>query len=262
MTFVPDRTANTAQVHVEPPLAGVQRAGQRAAGGGECGDYRGALRPISATRRASALRAATRPAASERTGPWPMPTRAVTPRARWRACGVAWAASWPARCATAMPCLPAGGPAFELQSPALAEVIRDINKYSNNVMAQQLFLTLSLQQKGTGTPAEGSRELLRQWWPASALAPPTCRSWTTARGCRASRASVPRRWRACCRGLGVAGHARADVLAAHHRRGRHDAAQPLTRRQRPPEDRQPARRGGRGRLCAGRQRPAPCAGGH
>jgi D-alanyl-D-alanine carboxypeptidase/D-alanyl-D-alanine-endopeptidase (penicillin-binding protein 4) len=44
-------------------------------------------------------------------------------------------------------------------------VIRDINKYSNNVMAQQLFLTLSLQQKGTGT-AEGSRELLRQWWTA------------------------------------------------------------------------------------------------
>ena len=42
-------------------------------------------------------------------------------------------------------------------------MIRDINKYSNNVMAQQLFLTLSLQQKGLGTPA-GSREVLSQWW--------------------------------------------------------------------------------------------------
>ena len=62
--------------------------------------------------------------------------------------------------------VPAGlAPAFELQSPVLSEVIRDINKYSNNVMAQQLFLTLSLQQKGQGT-AEGSRELLRQWWQA------------------------------------------------------------------------------------------------
>jgi serine-type D-Ala-D-Ala carboxypeptidase/endopeptidase (penicillin-binding protein 4) len=37
-------------------------------------------------------------------------------------------------------------PSFELRSPPLAEVVRDINKFSNNVMAQQLFLTLALQQ--------------------------------------------------------------------------------------------------------------------
>jgi D-alanyl-D-alanine carboxypeptidase/D-alanyl-D-alanine-endopeptidase (penicillin-binding protein 4) len=54
-------------------------------------------------------------------------------------------------------------PAFEFASPPLAEVIRDINKYSNNVMAQQVFLTLSLEQSGTGT-FEGSREVLRNWW--------------------------------------------------------------------------------------------------
>ncbi|MEP7298959.1 MAG: D-alanyl-D-alanine carboxypeptidase, partial [Burkholderiales bacterium] len=42
------------------------------------------------------------------------------------------------------------------------EVIRDINKYSNNVMAQQLFLTLALVQRGSGTPA-AARELLAQW---------------------------------------------------------------------------------------------------
>ena len=54
-------------------------------------------------------------------------------------------------------------PAFAFTSPPLAEVIRDINKYSNNVMAQQVFLTLSLQQRGTGT-FEGSREVLAAWW--------------------------------------------------------------------------------------------------
>jgi len=60
--------------------------------------------------------------------------------------------------------VPAGlAPAFELASPALAEVIRDINKYSNNVMAQQLFLTLSLVQKGAGSYA-ASREVLQGWW--------------------------------------------------------------------------------------------------
>jgi serine-type D-Ala-D-Ala carboxypeptidase/endopeptidase (penicillin-binding protein 4) len=71
--------------------------------------------------------------------------------------------------------VPAGlAPAFELQSPALAEIVRDMNKYSNNVMAQQLFLTLSLQQNGVGTP-DGSRELMRQWWRGrfGSLEPPT-----------------------------------------------------------------------------------------
>jgi D-alanyl-D-alanine carboxypeptidase/D-alanyl-D-alanine-endopeptidase (penicillin-binding protein 4) len=41
-------------------------------------------------------------------------------------------------------------------------VIRDINKFSNNVMAQQLFLTLALTQRGLGTP-EGAREVMRGW---------------------------------------------------------------------------------------------------
>jgi D-alanyl-D-alanine carboxypeptidase/D-alanyl-D-alanine-endopeptidase (penicillin-binding protein 4) len=60
--------------------------------------------------------------------------------------------------------VPAGlTPLFEMTSPALAEVVRDINKFSNNVMAQQLFLTLSLQARGVGTLA-GSREWLQSWW--------------------------------------------------------------------------------------------------
>jgi D-alanyl-D-alanine carboxypeptidase/D-alanyl-D-alanine-endopeptidase (penicillin-binding protein 4) len=57
---------------------------------------------------------------------------------------------------------PATNPTFESASPALAEVIRDINKYSNNVMAQQLFLTLGLTQRGSGTP-DAARDALLQW---------------------------------------------------------------------------------------------------
>ncbi len=53
-------------------------------------------------------------------------------------------------------------PTFEVLSPPLAEVIREINKFSNNVMAQQLFLSLALVQRGQGT-AEAARELMRQW---------------------------------------------------------------------------------------------------
>ena len=45
--------------------------------------------------------------------------------------------------------------------------MRDINKFSNNVMAQQLFLTLGATQRGAGTP-EAAREVLRQWLPGRA----------------------------------------------------------------------------------------------
>jgi D-alanyl-D-alanine carboxypeptidase/D-alanyl-D-alanine-endopeptidase (penicillin-binding protein 4) len=52
----------------------------------------------------------------------------------------------------------------EWRSPPLAEVVRDINKFSNNVMAQQLFLTLAAQRL-PGQPAtpEAARETLRRW---------------------------------------------------------------------------------------------------
>jgi D-alanyl-D-alanine carboxypeptidase/D-alanyl-D-alanine-endopeptidase (penicillin-binding protein 4) len=48
-------------------------------------------------------------------------------------------------------------------SPPLADVVRDINKFSNNVMAQQLFLTLALQTRGGAATPEAARETLRQW---------------------------------------------------------------------------------------------------
>jgi D-alanyl-D-alanine carboxypeptidase/D-alanyl-D-alanine-endopeptidase (penicillin-binding protein 4) len=53
---------------------------------------------------------------------------------------------------------------FEMQSPPLADVVRDINKYSNNVMAQQLFLSLALQRRpDLPATADGARAAVRQW---------------------------------------------------------------------------------------------------
>jgi D-alanyl-D-alanine carboxypeptidase/D-alanyl-D-alanine-endopeptidase (penicillin-binding protein 4) len=60
-------------------------------------------------------------------------------------------------------------PLFDFASPPLAAVVRDINKFSNNVMAQQLFLTL-------GLPASGS-----------ALGCHEAMGCTAAGGCRAGR---------------------------------------------------------------------------
>ena len=53
-------------------------------------------------------------------------------------------------------------PDFEFDSPPLAQVVRDINKFSNNVMAQQLFLTLGLQATGVGSE-RSARDALAAW---------------------------------------------------------------------------------------------------
>jgi D-alanyl-D-alanine carboxypeptidase/D-alanyl-D-alanine-endopeptidase (penicillin-binding protein 4) len=55
---------------------------------------------------------------------------------------------------------PAGvAPAFELVSPPLADAVRDQNRFSNNVMAEQLFLTLGWVGRGHGTP-EAARDVV------------------------------------------------------------------------------------------------------
>jgi D-alanyl-D-alanine carboxypeptidase/D-alanyl-D-alanine-endopeptidase (penicillin-binding protein 4) len=57
--------------------------------------------------------------------------------------------------------LPAGLPVLtELISPTLPEVVRDMNKHSNNLIAQQIFFSLSLAARGTGR-VEASRELMQ-----------------------------------------------------------------------------------------------------
>jgi D-alanyl-D-alanine carboxypeptidase/D-alanyl-D-alanine-endopeptidase (penicillin-binding protein 4) len=53
-------------------------------------------------------------------------------------------------------------PAFTLVSPPLAEVVRDINKFSNNVMAQQLFLSLAYAVHGQGS-LEAARQVMMDW---------------------------------------------------------------------------------------------------
>ena len=46
------------------------------------------------------------------------------------------------------------------ESPALAEIVRDINKYSNNVMARQVFLTLAAERPAT---PDGARQRIKGW---------------------------------------------------------------------------------------------------
>ncbi len=49
------------------------------------------------------------------------------------------------------------------ESPPLAEVVRDINKFSNNVMARHLFLTLSLTIANPPATTENAARAVRAW---------------------------------------------------------------------------------------------------
>ncbi len=151
-----------ARVQMEPPQAGVQVPEKVPLAGGECGDWRTALRADFRDPARIRLDGAY-PASC---GPRLWPVGAPEPAGHAvRAVAGMWQEIGGQLGGTVRDGrVPAGlKPVLETVSPALSEVIRDINKFSNNVMAQQVFLTLSLQQRGTGTLA-GSREVLQQWW--------------------------------------------------------------------------------------------------
>lgn len=170
MTFTPDPANRVARVQMDPPLAGVQMPtsvplGNSTSADG-CGDYRGNLQADFSD-----------PTRIRFAGSYPMgcgeklwPVAYIDPpsyaaraiEGLWRSLGGKLDGSVHDGNA------PATRPSFEVSSPTLAEVIRDINKYSNNVMAQQLFLTLARNSDG-GNPAapasfEAANQVLRGWW--------------------------------------------------------------------------------------------------
>ncbi len=158
--FAPN--GDTARVQMEPPLAGTASPASVPLAPGECGDWRGALKADFSD--PARVRFAGRYPAACGMRSWPVAAADPAGHAA-RTVGGIWHEMGGQLGGTVREGrVPVGlRPVLEVASPPLAEVVRDINKFSNNVMAQQLFLTLSLQQRGTGTLA-GSRELLRQWW--------------------------------------------------------------------------------------------------
>lgn len=162
MSFAPNRGAQTAQVSYQPALAGVASQATVPLSAGECGDWRTALGGEFADPARLGFAGSYPAACGEKT--WAVAYADPGSYAA-RAVGGLWAEmGGQLKGQVRDGRVPAElRPAFEAESPPLAEVIRDINKYSNNVMAQQLFLTLGLQQKKRGT-LEASRATLRQWW--------------------------------------------------------------------------------------------------
>jgi D-alanyl-D-alanine carboxypeptidase/D-alanyl-D-alanine-endopeptidase (penicillin-binding protein 4) len=144
MTFTPDQSGKVAQVQFDPPLFGVQMQSSVPLSHADCGDYRGALKADFPD--ANRIRFGGKYSANCGEKVWPVAyadprsygTRAI--QGMWLEMGGKLIGS--ARFGNVPATLLAGKPTLEITSAPLAEIIRDINKYSNNVMAQQVFLTL------------------------------------------------------------------------------------------------------------------------
>jgi D-alanyl-D-alanine carboxypeptidase/D-alanyl-D-alanine-endopeptidase (penicillin-binding protein 4) len=155
LTFVPDTAARVARVMVVPEVAGMKYPRMVPAVEGGCGDWRSRLKadindpmniriggafPLGCGERVIYL------GALEHTNYF-----AAVFRALWERGGGAWTGR------VREGAVPAGARLVASQeSPTLAMLIRDINKYSNNVMTQQLFLTLGATGGEPGSPARGA----------------------------------------------------------------------------------------------------------
>ena len=164
LTLVPDPAAGVARVQVAPPLAGldVPDTVPLVSANTVCGDWRARLQ-LNLTHSARlGLDGSYAPSCGERS--WaiaPPEPELFAPRALaglWRDQG--GQTSGAARLGK----VPAGATVlFTYTSPALLQAVQSVNKYSNNVMAQQLFLTLGLEVGGAGDP-EVARQTMAAWW--------------------------------------------------------------------------------------------------
>ena len=161
LTFTPDPARGVATIAADPPLAGVRIDAAVPLAAGPCDDWRAALKGELADPTQMHFAGVFQAGCGERV--WPL-AYADPKSYNQRAIAGLWAEQGGklggvVRDGAAPTTTP---PTFELRSPTLADVIRDINKLSNNVMAQQLFLTLGATQRGAGTP-EAARDVVRQW---------------------------------------------------------------------------------------------------
>jgi D-alanyl-D-alanine carboxypeptidase/D-alanyl-D-alanine-endopeptidase (penicillin-binding protein 4) len=172
LTFRVQPSRGVAQLSVEPRLTGLDMPAEVPLSTSPCGDWRGELQADFSDPAKLQLRGRYPAACGDKT--WP-----VAPAAPERYNARAIEAMWREMGGTLQGRVrdgarPAGQTgqtgqtgttgsvtSLDFASPSLGEVLRDMNKYSNNVIAQQLFLTLALTQRGVGT-LEAAREIVLQ----------------------------------------------------------------------------------------------------
>lgn len=154
--FVPEPETHTARIIVTPLLAGMRLPTHVRLSDGPCGDWRARLQGDFSEPMAPVFKGVFAASCGERV--WHVSVLSHTAyfeavfRALWESAGGVWIG----RAREGLAPIDARRIALHESEP-LAQVIRDINKFSNNVMARQLLLTLSAETQGRpGTTARGA----------------------------------------------------------------------------------------------------------
>lgn len=160
--FLPDPAGGRATVVSEPPLAGLEVPADVPLKAGPCNDWRSGLRADFGQPLRTVFAGSYPASCGERYWPVAFPApeefaprmlQALWTQAGGQLTGQVRQGSTPAQAKLLL----------EYPSLPLREIIADINKMSNNVMAQQLFLTLSADMGAPGR-FEASRLRLARWW--------------------------------------------------------------------------------------------------
>ncbi len=169
--FVPDPETRSARVIALPQLAGLKLPSLVRGAEGACGDWRGKLQADFSDPMAPVFRGAFPLACGERV--WHLSVLshsryfAAAFAALWESAGGRWTGN--SREGT----VPAEARRIAMhESAPLAEVIRDVNKFSNNVMARQIFLTLGAEASRQAANVARAEAALRSWLDSRNLAMP------------------------------------------------------------------------------------------
>lgn len=162
LRFIPEPATGTVNMIADPPLAGYPVTPPRLSAG-ECNDWRTGLRMDVG--QLGIYFSGTYPAScGERVlhlHPWPLSHSEyfhLAFRRLWTDLGGTLRGG--ARLGVVPP---EARLIDEWESTSLAEVVRDINKFSNNVMARQVLLTLGLAGRGQPANTAGGAEAIRNW---------------------------------------------------------------------------------------------------
>ncbi|MDQ6618134.1 MAG: D-alanyl-D-alanine carboxypeptidase/D-alanyl-D-alanine-endopeptidase [Pseudomonadota bacterium] len=152
------------KVSVEPPLASIHVVATPSGASSTCSDWRAGLlaRFVDRGSDADASFAGSYPAACGEKS-WYVALLDAPSYAHamfttyFAAAGGSFRGAWRSGVA------PRGTPAAVLESPPLYDIVRDVNKLSNNVMARQVFLTLGLADSGPPATPLRSARAVEQW---------------------------------------------------------------------------------------------------
>ena len=173
-TFIPDEKG--VQIYTEPALPGLVVTNGLTLGGGACPDGSRAFREL-----AQAAFQPVPPRASF-TGTYPVSCGerelnvaiydpqdyfAAFLRGLWTELGGTWTGSVRDGVVS-----PSAKVIYVHESEPLAELVRDINKFSNNVMARQLFLTIGAQKDRPPASTEQAARVIKDWLASKKISAP------------------------------------------------------------------------------------------